>query len=484
MQVIHQPRYSIFSLFDDVTLLGKGGRLVYMGPSGLCLPYFETLGFRLPANENPADFCLDIISGSVAGEAGGEGDSVRPEELPALWLSLGGGWVATQSRLLPADAGRGGRGPADAPRLDPEQLALLEEQFQAKDGDGDGALTAAELRELLLGLGLQPSAQDMGAIMAELAPRTGMCGGGGAGWSPRLMLFMPANTMYQLRAITSPVRSAAAAPLSTAGLVPQDTFLQYVRYGGRPPASDTIPAARRRVDSLYRVYSIEQYNLTSALADRAGVALPPGLRRAATLRELALLTAAQHAAQAAAQREASESASLEGSSQQGSSQQGPLASSGEGEPALPASFGAGGGKVPLPALPRRRGPDSSSSSDEPLEIHIPPQQPLDKEWASLAGPKGAAVPKTDSSTTLGGLPDAARGGEGQGGGSSAWAILSCCGLLERRSASLRTTPGVFATYFILLARAGTKFVRGWGSKFAELLLLLFAGVVTGGCFVF
>lgn len=49
-----QPRYSIFRAFDDVLLLGKGGRQVYLGPSRLALPYFESLGFTLPPNENPA----------------------------------------------------------------------------------------------------------------------------------------------------------------------------------------------------------------------------------------------------------------------------------------------------------------------------------------------------------------------------------------------------------------------------------------------
>ena len=49
-----QPRYSIFRMFDDVMLLGKGGRLVFLGPSRLALHYFESLGFALPPNENPA----------------------------------------------------------------------------------------------------------------------------------------------------------------------------------------------------------------------------------------------------------------------------------------------------------------------------------------------------------------------------------------------------------------------------------------------
>ena len=53
--VIHQPRYSIFRLFHEVLLLGTSGRTVYLGPSEAALP----------PNENPADFCLDVISGSI-----------------------------------------------------------------------------------------------------------------------------------------------------------------------------------------------------------------------------------------------------------------------------------------------------------------------------------------------------------------------------------------------------------------------------------
>lgn len=49
-----QPRFSIFRMFDDVLLLGKGGHLAYAGPSRLALRYLESLGFALPPNENPA----------------------------------------------------------------------------------------------------------------------------------------------------------------------------------------------------------------------------------------------------------------------------------------------------------------------------------------------------------------------------------------------------------------------------------------------
>jgi ABC-type multidrug transport system ATPase subunit len=51
--VIHQPRASVFALFDDLILLGRtnatlGGRTVYSGPAALAAHYFETLGYRFP----------------------------------------------------------------------------------------------------------------------------------------------------------------------------------------------------------------------------------------------------------------------------------------------------------------------------------------------------------------------------------------------------------------------------------------------------
>lgn len=65
IMVIHQPRYSLFTLFDDVLLLGKGGRTVYLGPSLGAKPYFEHTGFDMPKDENPADWFMDVISGEV-----------------------------------------------------------------------------------------------------------------------------------------------------------------------------------------------------------------------------------------------------------------------------------------------------------------------------------------------------------------------------------------------------------------------------------
>lgn len=46
-------------MFDDVLLLGKGGRTVYLGPSSGALAYFERLGFQCPPLVNAADFLMD-----------------------------------------------------------------------------------------------------------------------------------------------------------------------------------------------------------------------------------------------------------------------------------------------------------------------------------------------------------------------------------------------------------------------------------------
>ncbi|XP_008991251.1 broad substrate specificity ATP-binding cassette transporter ABCG2 isoform X2 [Callithrix jacchus] len=59
---IHQPRYSIFKLFDSLTLLASG-RLMFHGPAQEALGYFESAGYHCEAYNNPADFFLDVING-------------------------------------------------------------------------------------------------------------------------------------------------------------------------------------------------------------------------------------------------------------------------------------------------------------------------------------------------------------------------------------------------------------------------------------
>ncbi|XP_037538184.1 broad substrate specificity ATP-binding cassette transporter ABCG2 [Nematolebias whitei] len=59
---IHQPRYTIYRLFDSLTLL-VNGKQVYHGPAQRALDYFSDIGYTCEAHNNPADFFLDVING-------------------------------------------------------------------------------------------------------------------------------------------------------------------------------------------------------------------------------------------------------------------------------------------------------------------------------------------------------------------------------------------------------------------------------------
>ena len=58
---IHQPRSSIFQMFDSLMLLSEG-RCMYFGPAQESIAYFTRLGFACPPNFNPGDYFMDILS--------------------------------------------------------------------------------------------------------------------------------------------------------------------------------------------------------------------------------------------------------------------------------------------------------------------------------------------------------------------------------------------------------------------------------------
>lgn len=62
---IHQPRYDVFALLDDVILLSRG-HLIWSGPSQKMMVYFGGIGLTCPVLCNPADFMLDISSIDVS----------------------------------------------------------------------------------------------------------------------------------------------------------------------------------------------------------------------------------------------------------------------------------------------------------------------------------------------------------------------------------------------------------------------------------
>ncbi|NXY83787.1 ABCG2 protein, partial [Alcedo cyanopectus] len=73
---IHQPRYSIFRLFDNLTLLAAG-RVVYHGPAQQAIDYFQSFGYQCEPHNNPADFFLDIINGDSTAVAMSKSDGTN-----------------------------------------------------------------------------------------------------------------------------------------------------------------------------------------------------------------------------------------------------------------------------------------------------------------------------------------------------------------------------------------------------------------------
>lgn len=61
---IHQPRYSIYKLFDTLMLL-HDGESVYHGPSADTLDFFAAANYICEEYNNPPDFFLDVLSGNV-----------------------------------------------------------------------------------------------------------------------------------------------------------------------------------------------------------------------------------------------------------------------------------------------------------------------------------------------------------------------------------------------------------------------------------
>ena len=57
---VHQPRFTIFELFDKVMLMSRG-EVAYFGPSSEAISVFSSLGHHCPEHENPADYLIDVI---------------------------------------------------------------------------------------------------------------------------------------------------------------------------------------------------------------------------------------------------------------------------------------------------------------------------------------------------------------------------------------------------------------------------------------
>eukprot|EP00928_Gymnodinium_smaydae_P019659 TRINITY_DN17547_c4_g1_i1.p1 TRINITY_DN17547_c4_g1~~TRINITY_DN17547_c4_g1_i1.p1 ORF type:complete len:894 (+),score=121.18 TRINITY_DN17547_c4_g1_i1:244-2682(+) len=138
VMVIHQPRYALFELFDEVLLLGVGGRTVYQGPAGQAETYFESLGYVKPRNDNPADWFMDIIAGHDDKPRG----SIYADLFEA-WQAkkgtLGGDRMIANPSEKSADTNR---------RMRAAIAQTLDAEWDRIDTDSNGSVDRDELIEL------------------------------------------------------------------------------------------------------------------------------------------------------------------------------------------------------------------------------------------------------------------------------------------------------------------------------------------------
>jgi len=167
IMVIHQPRYSLFTLFDDVLLLGKGGHTVYLGPSGGAKQYFEDLGFVLPEGENRADWFMDVISGEVSNDK-------IPNFVPKMLFDL---WDERDKRSSAQDIEAAAQHQGETGRDISENedvrvfAQVLEEEWDTIDINRDGFLDEEELKVLLSrACRLEPSTQVVRELLNRMAP--------------------------------------------------------------------------------------------------------------------------------------------------------------------------------------------------------------------------------------------------------------------------------------------------------------------------
>eukprot|EP00927_Polykrikos_kofoidii_P044079 TRINITY_DN38144_c0_g1_i1.p1 TRINITY_DN38144_c0_g1~~TRINITY_DN38144_c0_g1_i1.p1 ORF type:complete len:857 (+),score=126.03 TRINITY_DN38144_c0_g1_i1:41-2611(+) len=173
IMVIHQPRYSLFTLFDEVLLLGRGGQTVYLGGATSATGYFENLGFKVPTGENLADWLMDVISGEV--ETSRE-PSFKPVMLFDWWEKHVSGEEQqvfgkrrsesnNSTSNLTSNEGR------DWGKLDDQRCleGIVEVEWAKIVTDGDNVMGIKVLQHLLHNLGLPTTAELAEKLMKRMS---------------------------------------------------------------------------------------------------------------------------------------------------------------------------------------------------------------------------------------------------------------------------------------------------------------------------
>ncbi|GLC56908.1 hypothetical protein PLESTB_001162200 [Pleodorina starrii] len=119
---VHQPRSSIFAMFDDLVLLSEG-QPVYSGPADKALAHFSQLGHVCPEHFNPAEFLADLISIDYASPEAEAESRLRLERLVGAWRAVEAG--ASVSGGTGGGGVRGGEGEQDGQEVVMRRAELL-----------------------------------------------------------------------------------------------------------------------------------------------------------------------------------------------------------------------------------------------------------------------------------------------------------------------------------------------------------------------
>ncbi|KAG2452836.1 hypothetical protein HYH02_002182 [Chlamydomonas schloesseri] len=163
IMVIHQPRFNSFCMFDQVLLLGTGGRTVYQGSPYAAVLYFDKhLGFKFPDRENPSDILMDIIAGKVHNDK--DPKLKNCNMLVEAWATSGAAWVDLTEQLNPTMVFK-------MSEVDPEVIEDWSQQFDEVDEEQRGALTASQLVTLFSDMGQDLTLEDAIVLIKKVNGR-------------------------------------------------------------------------------------------------------------------------------------------------------------------------------------------------------------------------------------------------------------------------------------------------------------------------
>lgn len=98
--VVHQPRSSIYEMFDRLMILSEG-KLMYFGEASQAVDYFSTSSYSCPENFNPADFFLDLLSPDNRSKESEESTRNRINFLGTKWQEHD---LAVSVKAIPEEA--------------------------------------------------------------------------------------------------------------------------------------------------------------------------------------------------------------------------------------------------------------------------------------------------------------------------------------------------------------------------------------------